>query len=179
MTLTKDYTTVDEWRFRTLVAENMEDYDCDGWLNLVFGIREVKIPYRGFTPAVYNIYRSGYCAFLALALHELTGKPLAIFTIPGTRGKNTWEGHVAIQTGDDEYLDISGLTNAEVINDDYGYGEHFACENMELTVVDNWEDFKDIFHDSIHSDPWRLFMGELEELVTRDYAGLLARDYLR
>lgn len=177
--LTKTHTSIDDWRFHTLANENMEDYDCEGWLNLVFGRRLVKIPYRGFTPVVYQTYRSGYCAFLALALHELTGKPLAVFTIPGTRGKNTWEGHVAIQTGADEYLDIAGLSNAEIINDDYGYGSNFARDEMELTIVHDWRDFKDVFHESIHSDPWHLFMGELEELVTRDYAKLLARDYLK
>lgn len=164
-------------RLEELAFENMDCYEEDGWLTLTFGQSEVTIPYRELSPGVRFLFRSGYCAFLALALHELTGYPLAVFTIPGT-GVDNWLGHVAIKTGDDEYLDISGFTSEQEINDTYGYGEHTPFGALSLTVTSELSDVPEIFHELVRDNPWSMF-GELERLVTVDYAEQLIEDYLK
>lgn len=167
--------TAENPRLAELADENMEFFGDDGWLTLQFGQSEVTFPYREISPGVSYVYRSGYCAFLALAMHEITGLPLAVFTIPGS-GPEEWFGHVAIKTGEDEYLDIAGFSTAQQINDNYGYGNrHFP--DLKLTIAENVSEVPEIFHETIRSDPWTMF-GELEKLVTFDYAEQILDDYL-
>jgi hypothetical protein len=168
--------TAENPRLAQLAGENMDYFDEEGWLTLQFGQSEVTLPYREISPGVRFVYRSGYCAFLALAIHELTGLPLAVFTIPGT-GMNDWHGHVTVKTGEDEYLDIAGFSTEWQINENYGYGENTPHGALRLTVTDNVAEVPEIFHEDIRHNPWLMF-GELERLVTEDYARQIIEDYL-
>jgi len=167
--------TAENPRLAELADENMEFFGDDGWLTLQFGQSEVTFPYREISPGVSFVYRSGYCAFLALAMHEITGLPLAVFTIPGS-SKEEWFGHVTLKTGEDEYLDIAGFATEQQINDNYGYGNS-SYRAMELTIAENVSEVPEIFHETIRTDPWMMF-GELERLVTMDYAQQIIDDYL-
>lgn len=167
--------TAENPRLAELADANMDQFGDDGWLTLQFGQSEVTFPYREISPGVSFVYRSGYCAFLALAMHEITGLPLAVFTIPGT-GMDNWLGHVTLQTGEDEYLDIAGFSTEQQINDNYGYGNS-SYAAMKLTIAENVADVPEIFHEDVRSDPWLMF-GELERLVTMDYAQQIIDDYL-
>lgn len=168
--------TAEHPRLAELADENMDYFGEEGWLTLQFGQSEVTFPYREISPGVSFVYRSGFCAFLALALHELTGLPIAVFTIPGT-GPEGWLGHVALQTGEDEYLDIAGFSTAEQINENYGYGADTPYGELQLTLTGSISEVPEIFHEDIRSDPWMMF-GELERLVTFDYAQQIIEDYL-
>lgn len=159
-----------------LAAQNMEAYDEDGWLTVNFGSSEFSIPYREFSPGVKFLYRNGYCAFLALALHEITDLPLAVFTIPGT-GLDNWLGHVALCTGPDEYLDVTGFSTAAEINEAYGYGENTPYGALALTITKDVSSVPEIFHEEVRDAPWTM-LGELERLVTMDYAEQLLSDFL-
>lgn len=165
-------------RLMELAQENMDYHDNEGYLFLNLSGNDVEVPFRKFCPTVNHIYLSGYCAFLALAINELTALDFAVFTIAGSN-ENAWTGHVAIRTGEDEYLDVRGFSTEAEINEFYGYGEDSGRGTMELTITPNLANVPyAIFFPPINGQPWSLF-GELEELVTRDYAKQLVRDYLR
>lgn len=165
-------------RLMELAQENMDYHDNEGYLVLNLSGNAVEVPFRKFCSTVDEMYLSGYCAFLALAMNELTALDFAVFTIAGS-DENSWTGHVAIQTGEDEYLDVRGFSTAAEINAFYGFGECFEREDMELTLTSNLSSVPyAIFFPPVTGQPWSLF-GELEELVTRDYAKQLVRDYLR
>lgn len=165
-------------RLMELAQENMDYHDNEGYLFLNLSGNDVEIPFRQFSQTVNHIYLSGYCAFLALAINELTAMNFAVFTIAGS-DEISWAGHVAIQTGEDEYLDVRGFSTAAQINAFYGYGECFGQDDMELTITSSLSSVPyAIFFPPVTGQPWSLF-GELEELVTRDYAKQLVRDYLR
>lgn len=165
-------------RLMELAQDNMDYHDNEGYLLLNMIGNELEIPFRQFCPTVHSLYLSGYCAFLALAINELTDLNFAVFTIAGS-DDNSWSGHVAIQTGEDEYLDVRGFSTAAEINSFYGYGPDYEREEMELTITHSLAILPyAIFFPPVLGQPWSLF-GELEELVTRDYAKQLVRDYLR
>lgn len=168
--------TAEDPRLAVLAEDNMDFFDEDGWLTLQFGSSEVTIPYREISPGVSYLYRSGFCAFLALAIHEMTDLPLAVFTIPGT-GLNNWLGHVTVKTGEDEYLDIAGFCTEQQINENYGYGEGTDSGELSLKIVNHFSDAPEIVHEDIRHDPW-LMLGELERLVTVDYARQIVEEYL-
>lgn len=164
-------------RLGMLAEWNMEDND-DTVLNLYFGSTWAYFPYREINSHVVSIYRNGYCAFLALAIHEQTNYPLAVFSLadeylPENEG---WLGHVAVKIGDDSYLDITGVSTAEQIQSAYGFGK-YRGEYMSETIASTLEEVPEIFHPELHGQPWN-FLEELEELVTRDYAEQLVARYV-
>lgn len=165
-------------RLLDLVEANMTNHGDSDYVRLDFMGEEHKVPFRRFDDEVEFVYRSGHCAFLALAIHEMTGLNFAVFTLPHST-KNSWSGHVAIETGPDEYLDICGTSTEADINRVYGYGPGTGRAPMELITASTLSEIPyPLFLPPVAGQPWTL-LGELEELITRDYAKIVVRYCLR
>lgn len=67
-------------------------------------------------PATHAFFAYGKCAYLAYRVHQLTNLPVALWTEGDNNG---WTGHVAVKTGEDEYLDIEGIVSNDDICDRY------------------------------------------------------------
>ena len=84
------------------------------------------------SPETMNVFTHGACGYLAYALREKTGLPVTMFT--HDTSSKYWQGHVAIKLGEDEYLDVTGVTNLASIRREYGNGSKpFGVEDFDDT----------------------------------------------
>jgi len=84
------------------------------------------------SPETTNVFTRGACGYLAYALREKTGLPVTMFT--HDTSSKYWQGHVAIKLGEDEYLDVTGITNLASIRREYGHGSKpFGVEDFDDT----------------------------------------------
>lgn len=119
-----------------------------------------------------HIFGWGACSFFAMALHELTGLPLALFTAPEAQGGNweDWSGHAAVALPDGNFLDITGVVSAAAISSRYGFEEI-----VEPTIL-GWEDYLEAqFGDRTVADPFRA-LEPLELRMLRHHAEIVARE---
>lgn len=119
-----------------------------------------------------HIFGWGCCSFFAMALHQLTGLPLALFTSPEAQGAGweDWTGHVALALPGGSFLDITGVVSAADINSRYRF-----AEPVEPTVL-GWEGFLESqFGDRNVSDPYRA-LEPLEIRMLQHFAEVTLRE---
>jgi hypothetical protein len=154
-------------------------YDCypemidaedehDGSIEAIFGSMGANIRLRDVTSEINAVFTHGYCGLLAWAIHQKTGLPFAVFTsVDITRGD--WTGHVAIQVGEDQFLDITGVRNAASIHSEFrGLQEHVVMSADEFLLHTVAEDYR--------ADPLSLF-ADLERFITEDFAEFLISNH--
>ena len=155
------------WKFADINVDDIDE-ESDGTIELEFGSTGAQLYLRRIDQESLAIYGNGYCGMLAWAMHEKTGLPFAVFSAPNPQ--NRWHGHAALYIDDDTILDINGVHKISDVADQYSeldgsFDVMGADEFSKLVVSEKYEDA-----------PME-FLGELEQLVTRDFAEfIVARD---
>lgn len=104
----------------------------------------IEFPWSGFAPAMGKpaptmllepgviddqariVFGRGHCHSLALAIHELTGWPLAgMYDFHGTLS------HVLVWMPDGMLLDVNGVRTEEEVNTTLGDPDDYVCELTE------------------------------------------------
>lgn len=150
----------EERAWEVAMPHEEESGEFDGTIEVYFGSTSAELSLRDINGAAESIFGFGYCVLLAWAIHERTGLPLALFT-SGNK-EDGWSGHAAIQLDEETFLDITGKTTAASIQRRYS--------GTAAAQIVSPEEFLTITFDEEHrSDPLG-FLGELERLVTEDFA---------
>lgn len=136
---------------------------------VTFGSRKGHLTLRKVDLQALRIYRHGHCTLLALALHRLLGYELVLFTKHYDGGM--WLGHAAVRLPDGRFLDIAGIFRDEkAILAAYDFtapAQVVSAEEFHSTVIYNEPSTRDLFS----------FVGELEGLITYDFARYLIKLY--
>jgi hypothetical protein len=167
---------------RTLRAEAMNraarfnrhlddiEEEHDGSIEVAFGSTGASITLRKLDEGTFTIFSSGYCTFLAWAIHERTGLPLAVFSAPSSENEG-WFGHATIMVGEDRFLDIDGIHSAARIQERYqnklnpGYEIMEAADYVKLIVQEKNQ------HDPLS------FVDDLERFIVEDFAEYVLKLY--
>jgi len=160
------------WRAATYYADEYEDLEkSPAALEVVYGSRMSSLTLDFIDGEAVSLFGWGYCGFLALALHELTGYRLALFTNPEDADERGWHGHAAVVLPDGSFLDIEGVTTVTEINERYDFKEPveptFPALDEYRTVM---------FGAEKAANPY----GELDALelrLLRHFAELVVRQY--
>lgn len=134
----------------------------------VFGSRTANLTLREINSEAVNIFGWGYCTLLALAVHDITGFPLALFT--KTLVGEDWKGHATVQITDCLFLDITGLNSVENINKKYG-----MATNPKLV---SREEYCSTIATGEHVTNPFSFIRPLEQKIVKDFAALVVKEYL-
>jgi len=155
------------------VYGNEYDYPEDGpaEIEVVFGSRMSTLTLDLIDGEAISLFSWGYCGYLALALHELTGHPLALFTNPQRSLERGWSGHAAVMLPDGSFLDIEGVATAAEINRRYGFKEP-----VEPTIPELDEYLVTMFDKEDVGNPYRA-LDPLELRLLRHFAELVVRQY--
>lgn len=113
----------------------------------------------------------GACGFFAYALHEKTHYPLVVFT--ADKNANYWEGHVAVQVGENKYLDITGISTEDEYKRKYG----FTGKGYSVEVTEDVERFKHLMgikpENNIYDD-----LDDLESAILNRCSDDVIHDYV-
>jgi len=140
----------------------------DGTIEVTFGSTGSTLMLRSTGHDAYSLFAYGYCAMLALALHDHAGYPLVLFTTSSGHSER-WSGHAAVQLDSDQVLDITGRrSHAEV------HGEYRTVGPAE--VLTRAEFIERTVEIEYRHDPYR-FVEELERFVLRDFAEYLVQEH--
>lgn len=155
------------WRAGEFYPEYDDPEDAPAEIECVFGSRCSSLTLRVVDAEAESLYAWGYCTLLALAIHERTGFPIALFTTANPE-PGEWSGHAAIQVADGLFLDITGIHTATEITQTY------RMENVEPHIVSK-EEFCNIVASDEHIQNPMSFVDELEQLITYDFAEYLIK----
>lgn len=115
------------WRAAEYYANEYEELeDSPAGIEVVYGSRMAVLTLGQIDGEANSLFGWGYCGYLALELHELTGLPLALFTSPKDETATGWSGHAAVALPDGNFLDIEGAVTAAEINSCYRFSEPVA-----------------------------------------------------
>ena len=160
------------WRAAEYYADEYEELeDSPAGIEVVYGSRLAVLTLNQIDGEAINLFGWGYCGYLALELHELTGLPLALFTSPRDETQSGWSGHAAVALPDGSFLDIEGVVTAAEINERYGFSER-----IEPTFPDRTEYCRTMFRNegAVELNPYR-DLDRLEVRLLRHFAELVAR----
>lgn len=159
------------WRAAEYYANEYEELeDSPAGLEVVYGSRMAVLTLDQIDGEASSLFGWGYCGYLALELHDLTGLPLALFTSTRDETQSGWSGHAAVALPDGSFLDIEGVVTAAEINDRYSFPEPTSPsfpdrEGYIEIMFGNGEKKQDPYRDL---DP-------LEIRLLRHFAELVAR----
>lgn len=115
------------WRAAEYYANEYEELeDSPPALEVVYGSRLSSLTLDQIDGEASSLFGWGYCGYLALELHDLTGLPLVLFTSPDTDLRIGWSGHAAVALPDGSFLDIEGVVSADEIHSRYRFSEPIA-----------------------------------------------------
>lgn len=141
----------------------------DGTIDVTFGSTGATIMLRSTSYDASGLFGYGYCALLALALHDRTQLPLILFDAQNLDNED-WQGHAAIRIDDANILDIDGVRpHAEVLNE---YG------NLTPGRVVNRDEFINTVCTIEHRDNPYGFVEPLEQFILHDFAEYLTEQRL-
>lgn len=140
--------------------------DTPAEIECVFGTRMAALTLQLVDAEASSLYGWGYCTLLALALHDLSGYPLVLFT--RNQDQSQWKGHAAVKINDDSYLDIAGVRTAASICEEY----RLDAEPVTVTR----EQFCSAVASGEHEENPMSFVDRLEQLVTMDFAQLVLKE---
>lgn len=90
-----------------------------------------------------NDWRRGNCYAMAIALHELTDRPIAVlYSMRSERDPRWHPVHMALASDDDEIMDAGGKFSRQAIFDEYLPEGH---KHMEYArTVGHWAEFQSL-----------------------------------
>jgi len=110
------------WRAAEIYADEYDDLErSPAALEVVYGSRISALTLELIDSEAISLFAWGCCGYLALAIHELTGYPLALFTNLDGDESRGWHGHAAVMLPDGRFLDIQGVATAAGINERYRF----------------------------------------------------------
>lgn len=118
-----------------------------------------------------RVFSKNACGFLAYALHEKTGLPFVVFT--ADPAVPYWEGHVAVKVGEDQFLDVTGVSSSGEYGSRYGFREGvFSMEEVtdvsRFRVLMDVPDGADVYRD----------LGDWEKAILDRCSSDIIRDFL-
>jgi hypothetical protein len=119
---------------------------------------------------VISVFTSGDCISLAWAIHQLTGLPIAVFTTAGVEDSE-WTGHVAIQVGEDQFLDITGIRTAASIRSD------FRNLNPAHEIMSDELFLARLVDEEYRTDLLSMYL-PLERYIVEDFAEFLVAEHI-
>lgn len=160
------------WRAAEVYGDEYEDIEkSPAALEVVYGSRMSSLTLDFIDAEAVQLFAWGYCGYLALAIHELTNLPLALFTNTEDATERGWHGHAAVVLPDGSFLDIEGVTTAAEINERYG-----LKETVEPTFPGPDEYRTTMFGAEKAANPYRI-LDELELRLLRHFAELVVKEY--
>lgn len=158
------------WRAAEYYASEHEELeDSPAGLEVVYGSRMAVLTLGQIDGEASSLFGWGYCGYLALAVHDLTGVPFALFTSRRDDTESGWSGHAAVALPDGSFLDIEGVVSAAEISSRYRFPEP-----VEPTFPDR-ETYLGIMFGQDHvADPY-YSLDPLEIRLLRHFAELVAR----
>lgn len=159
------------WRAAEYYANEYEELeDSPAGLEVVYGSRMAVLTLDQIDGEAISLFGWGYCGYLALALHELTGLPFAVFTSPKDETATGWSGHAAVALPDGNFLDIEGVATTAEINARYSF-----AEPVEPSFPDRVTYLETMFGlEEMVEDPYK-HLDALEVRLLRHFAELLVR----
>lgn len=153
-------------------AETYPEYDdpedAPAAIECFFGSRHSAVTLRSIDSEAVNLFGWGYCTLLALAMHDITGFTLTLFT--KTYDGRIWSGHACIQLPNGLFLDIEGVRTMQQIQKVYAIQDTPDMVSREKFCAT-------VAHGEHVENPMS-FVGELEQLITKDFAHHVLNTYL-